>query len=211
MGEELLPEEKAEAQAVQLLKRYGIVAREFYRREELLPWPLIASELQRMEMRGEIRRGYFVEGLSGMQFASPAAFDELRRVRAEQNRDEQPIIVNACDPANPFGGGVRLPLMETQPSRISSNYIAFHAGTPVLLIESNGARLHTIGESVHIQSALKQFISMIRLPDALRPFKEIIVEHCNGQRPAQSPIAITLTALGFRKDSNQTMRYDGYA
>ncbi|MEK7250370.1 MAG: hypothetical protein AAB209_08120, partial [Bacteroidota bacterium] len=212
MGEELSLEEKAEAQAVLLLNRYGILAREFYRREELLPWTMIASELQRMEMRGEIRRGYFVEGLSGMQFALPAAVEELRRVQAEQNRDEQPIIVNASDPANPFGGGVGLRFIETQPSRMPSNYIAFHRGTPILLIESDGARLHTFGESSSsiIPSALKQFISMIKLPEPLRPFKEIVVEHCDGQRPAQSPLGAVLAALGFHKDSNQTMRYDGY-
>jgi hypothetical protein len=51
---------------------------------------------------------------------------------------------------------------------------------------------------------------MIKLPEPLRPFKEIVVEHCDGQRPAQSPLGAVLAALGFHKDSNQTMRYDGY-
>ena len=83
MGEHLNGDECARRQAVQLLDRYGIVARELYRREELLPWALIASALQRMELRGEIRRGYFVEGLSGMQFALPAAVEELRRLRSD--------------------------------------------------------------------------------------------------------------------------------
>jgi ATP-dependent Lhr-like helicase len=125
---------------------------------------MIGSELQRLEMRGAIRRGYFVEGLSGMQFALPAAVEELRRIRAESVRDEPPILINACDPANPFGGGVGLQFIEVQPSRISSNYIAFLRGRPVLLIESNGARIHTVGEPSDevIQSVLRTFLEMVR-------------------------------------------------
>ena len=32
-------------------------------------WPLLYAELQRLEMRGEVRRGFFVQGLAGVQFA----------------------------------------------------------------------------------------------------------------------------------------------
>ncbi|MDL1892145.1 DEAD/DEAH box helicase [Sphingobacteriales bacterium CHB3] len=210
LGPELTIEDKAEAQALLLLSRYGILAREFYRREELLPWSLIASQLQRMEMRGEIRRGYFVEGLSGMQYALPAAVEQLRRVRSEQNDADQPIIINACDPANPVGvANFSLPV---QPSRIPSNYIAFLRGNPVLVVESNGARIHTVGEPAHetILHVMMQLLALMKLPDPLRPFKEIVVEHCNGERPTNSLLGPLLTSLGFRKDMNQTMRFDGY-
>ncbi len=210
LGPEMTLEEKAEAQATLLLNRYGILAREFYKREELLPWAMIAAQLQRMEMRGEIRRGYFVEGLSGMQYALPAAVDALRRVRSTPSTAEQPILLNACDPANPVGvANFSLPV---QPSRIPSNYIAFLRGNPVLVVESNGARIHTVGEPANetIVHVMKQLLALMKLPDPLRPFKEIVVEHCNGERPSNSPFGPLLTSLGFRKDMNQTMRYDGY-
>lgn len=163
-------------------------------------------------MRGEIRRGYFVEGLSGMQFALPSAAEELRRLCSEQYQSEKPVIVNACDPANPFGGGVAIQRVGPQPSRIPSNYIVFQHGSPVLIMEGNGARLHTIGEpaAAVIHRSLEQFMSMIKMPEQFRPFKEISVEHCNGERATQSSLAAILTALGFRRDANQTMRYDGY-
>jgi ATP-dependent Lhr-like helicase len=210
MGEAVALEEKAEAQAILLLNRYGIVAREFYRREELLPWQMIASQFQRMEMRGEIRRGYFVEGLSGMQFALPAAVEELRRVRSEQHRDEQPILINGCDPANPFGRGIILGTIT--PSRTPNNSIAFYRGAPILLIEGDGGRLYSLAESSAetLHAALRSFISMTKLPGPIRPFKEIVVEQCNGMRPTESPLNATLASLGFRRDMNQTMRYDGY-
>jgi ATP-dependent Lhr-like helicase len=210
LGGALTLEEKASVQAMQLLNRYGIVAREFYRREEMLPWTVIASEFQRMEMRGEIRRGYFVEGLSGMQFALPAAVEELRRVRASQVVDEQIVILNACDPANPFGQGVAI--NGTSVSRTPNNYIAFQCGVPVLLIEGNGARLQTLGETSSdiLRDALRAFVAMGKISESLRPFTEVEVEYCNGQRPTESPFGPMLTALGFRREAKQTMFWDGY-
>ncbi len=212
LGDALTFEEQAYTQAQQLLNRYGILAREFYRREELLPWPLIASELQRMELRGEIRRGYFVEGLSGMQFALPAAIEELRRVRADRSREEGPLIVNACDPANPFGGGIALNTSGPTPARIPSNYLVVQRGIPIMTMESFGGRLRVFGDASPdaVRAALMQFTSMLKLPDHLRPFTEITIDHCNDLRPTQSPFASTLSSLGFRKDRNQTMRYDGW-
>ncbi|MBI5471209.1 MAG: hypothetical protein HY961_02575, partial [Ignavibacteriae bacterium] len=211
LGDELSIQEQAYAQAQQLLSRYGVLAREFYRREELLPWPLIATELQRMELRGEIRRGYFVEGLSGMQFALPAAVEELHRIRIDEV-DEAPMILNASDPANPYGGGIVLNASEPAPMRIPSNYFIFHRGLPLMIIENYGGRLRLLGNPPldMIKSALATFTAMLKLPDQLRPFTEIVVNYCNDARPTQSPLAPILASLGFRKDKDQTMRYDGW-
>lgn len=207
LGAEVSVEEQAQAQATLLLNRYGIVAREFYRREDLLPWHMLALELQRMELRGEIRRGYFVEGLSGMQFALPAAVEEARRIRAEQSSEGQ-IIINACDPANPYGQGVG----SFSLSRLHSNYIAFNRGNPILLIEGNGTRLYSVGEIAieDVHEALKQFMNMLSLPEQMRPFKQIVIESVDGDRAAASRFSSVLAKLGFRRDAQQTMRYDGW-
>lgn len=216
MGEHMNSEERAQRQAVQLLDRYGIVAREFYRREELLPWALVASALQRMEMRGEIRRGYFVEGLSGMQFALPAAVEELRRLRAEGS-EGAPLLVNACDPANPYGPGVPLPQTASQSeelrlARVPSNYLVFQRGMPILLIENYGMRLWTVAETTeeNMNNALRIFVGVLQLPDYIRPVRSIRIEHCNGIRPVQSLLEPSLRSVGFARDRNQTMVYEGY-
>jgi ATP-dependent Lhr-like helicase len=218
MGEPLTLEEQAHHQAMQLLRRYGILAREFYRREELLPWALIAAELQRMEMRGEIRRGYFIQGLSGMQFALSAAVEEMRRIRTGGRGPEAPLLMNACDPANPYGPGIEPPGMsspieKTRITRAPSNYLVFHRGTPILMIENYGARMWRLAESSIdvILEGLRKFTAMMSLPHPMRPFKEIVIEHCDGKRPVQSSLGEALLSLGFRKDRNQTLRYDGYA
>jgi ATP-dependent Lhr-like helicase len=60
----------AETVARQWLDRYGVVAREWWRRERpSVSWRAVYRELKRLEFRGDVRRGYFVNGLTGAQFA----------------------------------------------------------------------------------------------------------------------------------------------
>ena len=207
--------EKAEAQGRQMLERYGIVAREFHRREQMLPWPLIALQLQRLEMRGEIRRGYFVTGFSGMQFALPAAAEALATVQGAH--DDQIRLLNGSDPANPYGAGVDIPAgtADERPLRVArtpGTYVAFAGGTPVLVIDSYGNRMRRVGtpDQEILREVLRQFVGMLRLPEPLRPCAEILVEYCDDVRPVQSAIAPLLRSLGFVSDRNQTMRRDAY-
>jgi ATP-dependent Lhr-like helicase len=216
LGEEISLEERAHRQALQLLARYGIVARELYRREELLPWPLVAASLQSMEMRGEVRRGYFIEGLSGMQFAWPAAVEELRRLRSSNSSASIPVVVNACDPANPLGPGISPGFSqrndERQIARIASNYVVFVRGTPILVIENYGARLWTMAETTdeNMRSGIRIFMATLQQSPHVRSEKKIKIEHFDGTRPVQSSIEPILLSLGFTLYLNQTMVYDGY-
>ncbi|MEO7457095.1 MAG: DEAD/DEAH box helicase, partial [Gemmatimonadaceae bacterium] len=61
------------------LERYGIVSRDWWKREHpAMEWRTIYHELKRLEFRGEVQRGYFVAGLAGAQFALPEAVEMLR-------------------------------------------------------------------------------------------------------------------------------------
>ncbi len=215
LGEKASLEEKVGRQAQQLLLRYGIVAREIAKREDnLLPWPLLALEFQKMELRGEIRRGYFVDGLSGMQFALPAAVDMIRAINNEQStmNGGLPIVVNACDPANPYGLGVEIGNVKATANiriaRLPLNYFVFDKGSPILWIEGFGARITTVAESSQdiVRAGLEQFVSNLR--SSFRNEREIIVEYCDGMRPTESPLAETLRSIGFYRDRAQTMRYE---
>lgn len=210
MGEAATPEEQAAAQARQLLNRYGILPREFHRREDVLPWPLIAMALHLMELRGEIRRGYFVEGLSGMQYALPEAVEELRSAR----EGAEITLVNACDPACPFGAGVGITPRGAEPrtvARLPSHALVFRGGAPVLLIEGRRVTLVDQDDLDGAREGLRLFAAQIRLPDELRPSPEIIIETCDGAPATASRLAPALRSLGFRADRDQTMRFDGYA
>ena len=86
-----------------LLRRYGIVFRELLTRESILPkWREILVTLRRLEDRGEVRGGRFVNGFLGEQFALPAAVESLRASRHQQPSGELTTIA-AADPLNLVG------------------------------------------------------------------------------------------------------------
>jgi len=212
MGQTVSPEERAAPQAETFLRRYGIVAREFLKREDILSWQSIAGDLQIREMRGEVRRGYFVQGLSGMQFALPEAVDLLREVRSSQPPETRIYLVNGMDPGNPFGPGISSPFDEASLQRSPGTYIAFHNGAPILLAQNYGARVWTRGgvPADLLELALGELIGLARLPGDMRPVKQIDVEHINGAKAALDPLSQVLQRLGFVRGPNQTLRYEGY-
>src|SRR2546423_10021273 len=81
MGPELPEEEHAERIARPWLTRYGIVSRDWWRRERP-PASLRAvyRELKRLGFRGEVRGGGFVERIGGAKTALPDAVAWLRTV-----------------------------------------------------------------------------------------------------------------------------------
>ena len=106
------PEAHVERWCRQLLARYGVVFRDVLVRETSAPaWHVLARVLRRMELRGEVRGGRFVAGVSGEQFALPESVERLREVR--DAADCEPwIVVSAADPINLFGvitPGARVP------------------------------------------------------------------------------------------------------
>lgn len=216
LGKQVPEHERVYRQALLLLDRYGIVAREFHRHEDLLPWPAIATTLQQMEMKGEVRRGYFIEGLSGMQFALPSAVDALRSIRSTPHRESSMVLLNMCDPANPYGYGFGIQdaggNRELRIARSPSSFVVFEAGKPVLAVENGGTRLWTLGmgSDEKLKTALLIFIQTLHQPAHFRAVKSITIEQCDGIRPVLSPLRPVLQSLGFVRGRNQTMVYEGY-
>ena len=89
-----------------LLDRYGILSRETVGADPWAPsWRTLAPVLDRAEWRGELRRGYFVEGLSGVQYASPEAADALASQAGATGGGSTPLLISTLDPANLYGSG----------------------------------------------------------------------------------------------------------
>ncbi len=109
-------DELAEAVAEQLLARWGVVFRDLLVRETFtVPWREVLWALRRMEARGTIRGGRFVNGFSGEQYAVPEAIDVLRTVRKQQ-RTSETVTLSAADPLNQVGivvPGARVPAVAT--------------------------------------------------------------------------------------------------
>ena len=92
-----------EATCWMLLKRYGIVFRDLLARETNLPkWRELQMAFRRLEDRGEIRGGRFVDGFLGEQFALPVAVESLRTTRKMPLTGET-IVLSAADPLNLVG------------------------------------------------------------------------------------------------------------
>src|SRR6185436_8601641 len=131
-----LSRETVEGVAWTLLRRYGVVFRKLLARESLLPpWRDLLLVYRRLEARGEIRGGRFVDGFSGEQFALPEAVGRLRSIRKEPARGTL-ISVSAADPLNLLGvvhSEERLPAL-------SGNRLLFRDGEPIAVWEGREAR-----------------------------------------------------------------------
>jgi ATP-dependent Lhr-like helicase len=125
------------------LNRYGIVSREMWRKERpSTGWRSIYHELKRMEFRGEVRRGYFVRGLSGAQFATPAAIELLRSIASEPDPEKPYIVLSTSDPGNIYNLPMDLADRDqlSRP-RGSGALIVTRGGRVALSVEGRGKRL----------------------------------------------------------------------
>jgi len=130
-----------------LLRRYGVVFWKLLEREApwLPPWRELRRVYQRLEARGEIRGGRFVEGLVGEQFALPEAIAPLRAARKRADANEL-VCLSGCDPLNLVGTvlvGDKVPALAG--SRVlyrdGMAIAALIAGKVMPLIELPGAEL----------------------------------------------------------------------
>jgi ATP-dependent Lhr-like helicase len=103
-AEEQIPDaEILEMTARILLRRYGVMFRRLADRESVAPpWRDLVRVYRKLEARGEIRGGRFVEGMWGEQFALPEALTKLRSIRKEE-RSGKLISISAADPLNLHG------------------------------------------------------------------------------------------------------------
>ncbi|MGA3055642.1 MAG: DEAD/DEAH box helicase [Candidatus Korobacteraceae bacterium] len=116
-----------EATCWMLLRRYGVVFRETLARESNLPkWRELLIAFRRLEDRGEVRGGRFVNGFLGEQFALPEAVESLRAMRNLPASGEI-VTISAADPLNLVGfivPGERV-------AAISGKYVSFRDGIAV--------------------------------------------------------------------------------
>ncbi|MBE6477052.1 MAG: DEAD/DEAH box helicase [Propionibacteriaceae bacterium] len=122
------------------LARYGVLTRGSALTEPATSnYSQVYRVLSTLEESGAVRRGYFVEGLGGAQFAVPGAVDELRRAPTSPMR-----LLAACDPANPYGAGLEWPETNAhRPSRKAGALVVLDDGAPVIYLERGAHTLVT--------------------------------------------------------------------
>jgi ATP-dependent Lhr-like helicase len=190
----LSPEDRSEARAHLLLARYGVLARELAHGE----WSTLRHVLLRMEYGGEVVRGYFVEGLSGEQYALEDALADLGQPR---RRGAAHVLVAAVDPANVWGRV--FPLAGTDGTRVSTprgaGWLVLRDGTPVVLAENHGRDLTTLAafQPSDVGGVVDALAGVLERPASCRPVRRIEVATWNGGPVAQSDAFGTLRAAGL--------------
>ncbi len=182
-----------------LLERYGILTREQVLAEGVQGgFTGIYSELSQLETLGTARRGYFVEGLGGAQFALSGAVERLRSV---SDREDPPLVLAAVDPAQPYGAALPWPARGEgdgrRPSRVAGAYVVLAGGEPILYLERGGKALQTLvaPEDERLEPALVALVEYVRSG----AIKRLALEKVDGEAAMGSRCAPMLARLGFQE------------
>jgi ATP-dependent Lhr-like helicase len=198
---------KMRAVAELLLERYGIVTRETVLAEGIPGgFSGLYSELSKLETLGTARRGYFVEGLGGAQFALGAAVERLRGLRTDEPAG--PLVLAATDPANPYGASLPWPQRTDdsgrRPARVAGAYVVSLDAEPVLYLERGGRGVLTLrddpldatGEpAAWVRDALEALAGHVQRG----LLKRLALERFDGEPVVGSPYGALLIELGFRQ------------
>ncbi len=191
------PGAKLRAQAELMLERYGIVTRETVLAEGVPGgFATLYAELGNLELLGTARRGYFVEGLGGAQFALPGA---VERLRSQPESDGSFQVLAATDPANAYGAALPWPKPPSgrRPARAPGAYVLLRDGEPLIYVERGGRSILRLTELSDADLAL----AMQALADAVSSGRlpKLGVEKLDGEPVIGSGHEEALLNAGFSR------------
>ncbi|HWJ51689.1 MAG TPA: DEAD/DEAH box helicase, partial [Solirubrobacteraceae bacterium] len=209
--------ERRRALAELLLERYGIVTREQVLAEGIRGgFAMLYDTFANLETLGVCRRGYFVEGMGGAQFALPGAVERLRAggngsgtpgvvLRGARVGDNLPgrslgaggpLVLAAADPAQPYGAALPWPKRESQersPGRVAGAYVVLVEDEPALYVERGGRGLVTLADAERLHAGLDALAAAVRAGRV----PKLALERIDGGPALGSALAPTLAELGF--------------
>ncbi|MDQ1316911.1 MAG: ATP-dependent helicase Lhr and Lhr-like helicase [Candidatus Poribacteria bacterium] len=216
-------DKKMEEWAHLLLKRYGILCRESLKWDTAAPaWKDLRRALVKLELLGKVRKGFFVQSLSGEQYAYPEAVESLRETKlrhpdTEEHsipEDEPMILLNACDPANPFTSFLIVTNEvgeEIDFGRNPHNYMVIQNGQPILLYNGNVTLPIDLSKE-RAEKAIRTVMQIVDNPAKVETYKEVHIGSWNGHPIDVSPARHLLKKLGFVPTGSRWrgFMYDGH-
>jgi len=202
--------ESATARAMQLLERYGVLTREMALAEGASGgFAGVYPVLKLLEERGQVRRGYFVDGLGAAQFAKPGAVDLLRGAAevasdvgermpwepAEPDRPSNRWVLAATDPGQPFGAALAWPDSNGQPARAIGAYVVLVEGAACAYLERGGRGL-LIFPAAADHPVWPEVLATLVVDRRVRRLR---IETIDRERAAASSWADALRAAGFEE------------
>lgn len=189
---------RAQARAEALLERYGLAARRLALGEGVAGgFAGLYPVLRAMEDRGFVRRGYFVEGLGGAQFAHPGAVDRLRTYRSIPEHPRA-VVLAAVDPANPYGSAIPWPSNpEGSPlQRVVGAYVLLIDGELACYVDRGSAR--RLVPLIDVDDPRAPLVAEALAQLAARlPRGSLRIEHIAGVEALSSPWRPLLERSGF--------------
>lgn len=166
-----------------------------------LPWQEALALLRVQEYTGQVRRGYFVKGLSGAQFIRGRDFESVTSFLRHPAGDM--LWLNAADPAQPWGK-----LLPHEQGRAFVNVpgtaVCFRGGVPVALFERQGRTLRVFeqeGKESGPEDVLRQFTEEFRRGRIFPGRKRIVVKEY------PSDAAKIMEACGFIREMQDYTLY----
>ncbi|MCE5289693.1 MAG: DEAD/DEAH box helicase [Nocardiaceae bacterium] len=185
------PTRRAQSIAELLLERYGVLTKGAVATEGVTGgFALMYKVLTEFEDRGRCRRGYFVNGLGGAQFATANAVDRLRG-----SEESKAVALAAADPANPFGAALSWPQLEGhRPGRKAGSMVVLANGNLVLYLERGGKTMLTFTEDAELllpaAAALTDLVKKRRVD-------KLVIERIDGVSTHESSLSSLLVDAGF--------------
>jgi ATP-dependent Lhr-like helicase len=158
-----------------------------------------------------VRRGYFVAGMGGAQFALPGTDELLRRApRSSQDTDaDKVVILAASDPANAYGALLKWPataVENLQPQRTGGARVFVNDGRLLAYLGRTGNHLITFpaddpADQQHDNDRLGAALASLAHKGAA-----LLIGQIDGRPPSESSLAEVLTRNGFVPTSRGLLR-----
>jgi ATP-dependent helicase Lhr and Lhr-like helicase len=193
----LFGEPDRRALAELMLERQGIVTRDGVRAEGIAGgYGAVYGELKALETLGVCRRGYFVEGLGGAQFALAGAVERLRELKPREEDEPDALVLAAADPAQPYGAALPWPKRAgARAARVAGAQVVLLGGEAALYVERGGRSLVPLRdpEEAWLRRALQALVAYVKSSGA----KRLAVERFDGEPVAETEIMPLLVEAGF--------------
>lgn len=188
--------EQQTALAQQLIERYGIVTREIVRHEGVVGGFVgLYPVLRAMEESGRLRRGYFIAGQGGAQFAAPGAADQIRSDDADADGLQR---LAATDPASPYGAAVPWPPTDeaSRPRRIAGASVIVRHGKLIGFLSKSADQLLTFLPDDEPQREQASRALVQALTEMATEHEPLYLKTVNNLPVSQSPLAAALVDAG---------------
>ncbi len=192
LGGEPDAHESAEWWVRLLLARWGVVFRELVEREATaVRWGDLAPVFSRLELRGDVRRGEFVEGGGPVQYGEEATLEALRALARDSARERPIAVFGAADPL----------LLTLSQAPSAGEWLALRAGRVIARLSPQGDLLTDGAADSEVEDAFLTLQGLVRQGrDPRRRPRRLLVRTVDGKPATSSPLGPLLRRLGFDRD-----------